>query len=65
MKLTVNGDAIDFDGTTIADLLVQLALQGRRLAVEVNREIIPKGEHATHTLADADIIEIVHAIGGG
>ena len=65
MKLTVNGEALDFEGRTITDLLVHLELQGKRLAVEVNREIIPKGEHGEHLLQDTDTIEIVHAIGGG
>lgn len=65
MKLTVNGEPLDFDGRTITDLLLTLELQGKRLAVEVNREIIPKGEHANHFLNDTDTIEIVHAIGGG
>ena len=39
MKLTVNGDTLSLDGNTIADLVTQLELTGRRLAVEVNREI--------------------------
>lgn len=65
MKLTVNGDALDFSGSTIAELIEQLSLTGRRLAVEVNREIVPKSEHPSHRLADGDVVEIVHAIGGG
>jgi sulfur carrier protein len=65
MKLTVNGDALDFSGSTIAELIEHLSLVGRRLAVEVNREIVPKSEHASHRLADGDVVEIVHAIGGG
>lgn len=65
MKLTVNGDTLTLDGTTIADLVTQLALTGRRLAVEVNREIIPKSQHGDYTLNEGDVVEIVHAIGGG
>lgn len=65
MRLTVNGDTLSFDGTTIADLVEHLALTGRRLAVEVNREIVPKSEHGNHCLSDGDVVEIVHAIGGG
>ncbi|MBA3981485.1 MAG: thiamine biosynthesis protein ThiS [Alcanivorax sp.] len=65
MQIQVNGDALDFQGRTISDLLVQLEIHGRRLAVEVNRDIIPKSEHADHALQDGDVIEIVHAIGGG
>lgn len=63
--LTVNGDPLDLNGTTVADLVTQLNLHGRRLAVEVNRDIVPKSEHATFALTDGDVVEIVHAIGGG
>ncbi len=65
MKLTVNGDTLTLDGTTIADLVTQLNLAGRRLAVEVNRDIVPKSQHGDFTLKDGDVVEIVHAIGGG
>lgn len=65
MKLTVNGDTLTLDGTTIADLVTQLNLTGRRLAVEVNRDIVPKSQHGDFTLKDGDVVEIVHAIGGG
>ncbi|AJD46562.1 thiamine biosynthesis protein ThiS [Isoalcanivorax pacificus W11-5] len=65
MQLQVNGDSLEFDGRTISDLLARLEIHGRRLAVEVNRDIIPKSEHADFALSDGDIVEIVHAIGGG
>lgn len=65
MRLTVNGDALQFNGSTIADLIDLLELNNRRLAVEINREIIPKGRHAEHALKEGDVVEIVHAIGGG
>ncbi|MGB1220443.1 MAG: sulfur carrier protein ThiS [Alcanivoracaceae bacterium] len=65
MKLTVNGETMEFDGTTVADLVRQQGLAGRRLAVEINREIVPKSVHDSHALKDGDVIEIVHAIGGG
>ncbi|MGB2246846.1 MAG: sulfur carrier protein ThiS [Alcanivorax sediminis] len=65
MKLTVNGDTLTLTGHTVADLVAQLELTGRRLAVEVNREIIPKSQHGDFTLSEGDVVEIVHAIGGG
>ena len=65
MKITVNGDNLELAGSTIADLVTQPSLSGRRLAVEVNREIIPKSQHADFTLNEGDVLEIVHAIGGG
>lgn len=64
MLLTLNGKAHQFDGTTIHDLLEQLGLQGR-LAVEVNEDIVPKSEHASYSLSAGDVVEVVHAIGGG
>ena len=65
MKLTVNGDTLTLNGNTIADLVSQLELTGRRLAVEMNREIIPKSQHSDFPLNEDDVVEIVHASGGG
>jgi sulfur carrier protein len=50
---------------TIEALLEASGLAGRRVAVEVNGEIVPRGLHATHALQDGDRVEIVHALGGG
>lgn len=66
MDILVNGDAIVLDGeTTIADLLLAQGLGERRVAVEVNGEIVPRGRHDAHVLRQGDRIEIVHALGGG
>lgn len=51
--------------TTVIALLQELNLVGRRLAVEINQEIIPKSRHDAHRLRNGDRVEIVHAIGGG
>ena len=66
MKILLNGDVrtID-DGTRLSQLIEQLDLTGKRLAVEVNREIVPRSQHQDYTLQEGDNIEIVHAIGGG
>lgn len=64
MQLTLNGKPYTFEGRTIRELLDALALHGR-LAVEVNQDIVPKSEHGRFELSDGDVIEIVHAIGGG
>jgi sulfur carrier protein len=62
----VNGDAREVAaGTTVATLLDAMDLAGRRVAVEINREIVPRSEHATRVLAAGDRLEIVHALGGG
>lgn len=62
----LNGEAKKIEsGKTLADLIEQLGLTGKRIAVELNQEIIPRGEHATTPIQAQDQIEIVHAIGGG
>ena len=52
-------------GLTAADLVEQLGLGGRRIAVEINEQIVPKSQLAATPLAAGDQIEVVHAIGGG
>jgi len=53
------------DGVTIADLINQLGLNQRRIAVEVNRDIIGREHYAAQALRDGDEVEIVHFVGGG
>jgi thiamine biosynthesis protein ThiS len=66
MNLVLNGDAQRFpDLRTIADLVVHLELDPRKVAVERNLEIVPRSAYQTTVIADGDRIEIVHFIGGG
>ena len=66
MEITVNGESRPVPpGCTVGALLEELALVGKRLAVEVNDEVVPRSVHARHRLAEGDRVEIVHAIGGG
>jgi len=66
MQLIVNGTARELpEGTTVSGLLEDMALVGRRIAVERNGEIVPKSLHAQAALADGDRLEIVVAVGGG
>lgn len=66
IQITVNGESRQLPvGSTIADLVSSMQLQGRRVAVECNLEIIPRAEHASTQLKAGDALEIVHAIGGG
>ncbi len=66
MDIQLNGDAVTLDTDhTIAALLHAQGLAGRRVAVEVNGEIVPRGRHEAHVLRDGDRVEIVHALGGG
>ncbi len=66
MQLRINGQVQALpDGLTVAALVERLDIGQRRIAVEVNREIVPRTEHAAVRLAEGDEVEIVHAIGGG
>lgn len=66
MLITLNGSPRDCaNGTTIAQLLEEAGYGQRRVAVEVNREIVPRSQHIRYVLSDGDQVEIVHAIGGG
>lgn len=66
MQVQVNGDAMELpQEATIALLIDQLALAGKRLAVEVNEDIVPRSQHPEFRLKDGDRVEVVHAIGGG
>jgi sulfur carrier protein len=66
MKIVLNGESREVAATlSLAQLLEQSGYGARRVAVEVNREIIPRSLHAQHALAEGDRIEIVQAIGGG
>ncbi|HEY6897939.1 MAG TPA: sulfur carrier protein ThiS [Rhodocyclaceae bacterium] len=66
LSVFVNGEARRFDTPLkVSDLLIRLELAGKRVAVERNGEIVPKGLHAETALADGDRLEIVVAVGGG
>ena len=66
MRIELNGKPHDAgEHSTIAELLQQLGLGERRVAVEVNRAIVPRSQHASHRLAENDAVELVHAMGGG
>ena len=65
MEVIINGEQTTLtDVNTVETLIEHLELSGR-IAIEINRQIVPRAEYATHHLADGDVIEIVHAIGGG
>ncbi len=66
MTITVNGEPCEVPtGLTIRELLAHLALTQGLVAVEVNRAIVVRARHETHTLADGDVVEIVQLVGGG
>ena len=66
IQVTVNGAAHRFDAPLdVAALLAQLAMAGKKVAVERNGEIVPRGLHQKTFLQDGDQLEIVVAVGGG
>ncbi len=66
LAITVNGEAMRLPaGASVADLLERLRVSTPRVAVERNREILPKAEYAATPLADGDAFEVVELVGGG
>ncbi len=66
MQIFLNGETRALESNaTVAELVESLGLAGRRIAVEVNEEIVPKSEHGGIRLTEGDRVEVVHAIGGG
>ena len=66
VQIHLNGEPREVEvDTTIVALLDQTGFGERRVAVEINREIVPRGVHAQRVLREGDRVEIVHALGGG
>ena len=67
MQLTVIGTprSNSHAGTTLAELVRELGLEGKRVAVEMNGEIVPKSRYGQTHVSDGDTLEIVAAVGGG
>jgi sulfur carrier protein len=66
ISITVNGESRQFPPPlSCASLIAALELTGKRVALECNGEIVPRGRHAEYLLANGDKIEIVAAVGGG
>ena len=66
MDVIVNGTPREIpEGLTVKDLVAHLGLSEGPVAVEINRAIVPRAEHASRAVAAGDTIEIVHFVGGG
>mgnify|MGYP002738630126 CR=1 FL=1 len=66
MQIILNGETKTLAaGMSVQQLLQAQGLEGKRVAVELNEEILPRSEHAARQLCENDRVEIVHAVGGG
>jgi sulfur carrier protein len=66
MKVQINGEPRDFPAPlTLGSLIEQLGMKADRVAVELNREIVPRDQWVKTDLNDGDRLEIVHFVGGG
>jgi sulfur carrier protein len=66
MQVVVNGEPQDVtEGITVRELVERLGLTEGPVAVERNREVVPRAEHPTTALSPGDVLEIVHFVGGG
>jgi len=66
IEICVNGSTKHYEAPlAVAELLQRMSLAGKKVAVERNGEIVPRGAHASTLLAEGDRLEIVVAVGGG
>jgi thiamine biosynthesis protein ThiS len=65
MKIIINGQEQTFAPITLAQLVEQLGMKPGRVAVELNRNLVPRSQWAETNLAEGDQLEIVHFVGGG
>jgi sulfur carrier protein len=66
LSIHVNGEARSVPAeASVADLIEALGLSGRRLAVAVNRDVVPRVQHAARRFSAGDRVEILEAVGGG
>ncbi len=65
MRLVINGEERELTAATLDALIEELGMKGDRVAVELNREIVPRERWSANALKDGDRLEIVHFVGGG
>jgi len=65
MTLTINGEARDITAETLSALIEHLGMKPDRVAIELNRAIVPRDRWPQTRLSDGDQLEIVHFVGGG
>ena len=66
VRVTINGEAKELAGElTVRELVEELGFKGRAVAVEVNKELVPKRQHESTRLKAGDVVEVVTLVGGG
>jgi len=65
VKIVLNGEDREVTATTVTALIDEIGLDGRKVAVERNLEIVPRSQYLATALDDGDRLEIVHFVGGG
>jgi thiamine biosynthesis protein ThiS len=66
VRAVINGESVEVaEGTRLVEYLAGRGVDARRLAVERNREVVPRPRHAEIVIADGDVFEVVHFVGGG
>ena len=65
MQILVNGEFEQIESQSLEGYLTDKLLLGRRIAVERNGDIVPRSQFTNVVIEDGDVLEIVHAIGGG
>jgi thiamine biosynthesis protein ThiS len=65
VTLTINGERRESRARTLDELIRELELDGKPVAVERNRDVVPKSKYRDTRLSDGDVLEIVHLVGGG
>ena len=64
-EIVVNGKIQQVLSTSIEQLIVELELDGKRFAIEINQAIVPRGQFHSTAIRDGDKLEVVHFVGGG
>jgi thiamine biosynthesis protein ThiS len=66
VRIVLNGQVRELvNAMTVAQLLELLEVEPRRVAVEINRELVPRARHSSYSIAENDAVEIVTLVGGG
>ncbi len=65
MKITVNGQTRRTEARTVAELLAEMGMAGKPVAVERNKQVVPRRDHERTELAEGDVLELVTLVGGG